>query len=194
MDDITRADSNEHRPSGRFVLRIDPDLHAFLRHSAKAAGISLNEFCSRSLALPPADLPEEILEALKRAIHLMGANIVGVMAFGSWARGEMVEESDIDLLLVVESQVDIDRSLYRKWDRTPPLRWSGHSIEPHFVHLPPDGARITGLWAEVVLDGIVLFDRDLSLSRRLGEIRRRIASGELMRRWSGGYPYWVEVA
>lgn len=153
----------------------------------------MNEFCSRSLALPPTNLPEEIMEALKRAIHLMGANILGVVAFGSWARGEMTEGSDIDLLIVVKTEVEIDRMLYRRWDRSP-LEWAGHSIEPHFVHLPVDGARITGLWAEVALDGIVLFDGDLALSRRLGEIRRRIASGELIRRWSGGHPYWVEVA
>jgi hypothetical protein len=193
MSDTKQKALNDIRPSGRFVLRIDPDLHALLRQSAKVAGLSLNELCSRRLALPPPDLPAEILEALKRAIRLMGANIVGVMAFGSWAREEMVEGSDIDLLLVVESAVEIDRSLYRAWDRAP-LRWNGHSIEPHFVHLPADGARITGLWAEVVLDGIVLFDRDLSLSRRLVEIRRRVVAGELMRRWSGGHPYWVEIA
>jgi len=193
MYDTTQNKSQSDRPSGRFVLRIDPDLHASLRQSASDAGMSLNEFCSRSLALPRADLPDQILEALKRAIDLMGTNILGVVAFGSWARGEMVEGSDVDLLIVLRSEVDIDRSLYRAWDRSP-LKWNGHFIEPHFVHLPVDGARITGLWAEVVLDGILLFDRDLALSRRLVEIRRRIASGELIRRWSGGHPYWVEVA
>jgi len=184
MNDTNQRDSKDDRPSGRFVLRIDPDLHAFLRDSAAAAGMSLNEYCSRSLALPPAD---------QRAFNLMGVNILGVVAFGSWARGEMMQGSDIDLLIVLRSEVQIDRPLYRAWDRSP-LKWAGHSIEPHFVHLPAGGARITGLWAEVVLDGIVLFDRELALSRRLAEIRRRIASGELTRRWSGGHPYWVEEA
>ena len=193
MNDTNQRNSKDDRPSGRFVLRIDPDLHAFLRDSATAAGMSLNEYCSRSLALPPADLPGGILEGMKRAINLMGVNILGVVAFGSWARGEMMEGSDIDLLIVVRSEVQIERPLYRAWDRSP-LKWAGHSIEPHFVHLPAGGARITGLWAEVVLDGIVLFDRELALSRRLAEFRRRIASGELTRRWSGGHPYWVEVA
>jgi hypothetical protein len=193
MSDTTSPDPNDDRPSGRFVLRIDPDLHAFLREAAGTAGVSLNEFCSRSLLLPPSDLPEGILEALRRAIRLLGEDLLAAVAFGSWARGELVEESDIDLLLVLRSEVDLRRSLYRAWDRSP-LTWSGHSIEPHFVHLPDEGARITGFWAEVVLDGIVLFDRDLALSRRLAEFRRRIASGALVRRWTGGHPYWVEVA
>lgn len=155
--------------------------------------MSLNELCSRILALPPAHLPEGILKATKKAIALVGTNILGVVAFGSWARDEMAEESDIDLLIVVRPELEIGRSLYRTWDRSP-SEWAGHSIEPHFVHLPTSGARITGLWAEVALDGIVLLDGDLTLSRRLGEIRRRVASGELIRRWSGGHAYWVEVA
>lgn len=193
MNDTIARNPNDEQPSGRFVLRIDPDLHAFLRDAARAAGVSLNEFCSRSLLLPPADLPKGILDALSKAIRLLGDDLLSAVAFGSWARGEMVDGSDIDLLLVLRSEVDLQRSLYRAWDRSP-LTWSGHSIEPHFVHLPDDGARITGFWAEVVVDGIVLFDRDLTLSRRLAEFRRRIASGAMVRRWSGGHPYWVEVA
>ena len=193
MSDTIESHSTGPPPSGRFVLRIDPKLHAFLRESASAAGMSLNEFCSRSLARPSADLPKGVLDALRRAIDLLGANILGVVAFGSWARNQMVEGSDIDLLMVVKSEVQIDRSLYRMWDRSP-LEWAGHAIEPHFVHLPASGARVSGLWAEIVVDGIVLFDRDMALSRRLAEIRRRIASGEFIRRWSSGHPYWVEVA
>ncbi|MGD2122295.1 MAG: toxin-antitoxin system HicB family antitoxin [Gemmatimonadota bacterium] len=186
-------DFEAERPSGRFVLRIDPDLHASLRRAADKAGISLNELCSRRLVLPSSPLPDGILEAVRRAVDLLGDDVRGVVAFGSWARDELVEGSDVDLLIVVEPSLKIDRSLYREWDRAP-LTWAGHRIEPHFIHLPEKGRRITGLWAEVALDGIVLFDRDHSLSRRMAEIRSRIASGELSRRWKDGHPYWVEVA
>ena len=153
----------------------------------------MNELCSRSLALPSALLPDGILEGVRRARDLLGEDIRGVVAFGSWARDELVEGSDVDLLIVLDPERRIDRSLYRAWDRFP-LAWAGYSIEPHFVHLPEEGRRITGLWAEVSIDGIVLFDAELSLSRRLAEIRRRIASGEVVRRWEGGHPYWVGVA
>jgi hypothetical protein len=155
--------------------------------------MSLNELCSRRLALPSSPLPEGILEGVRRAVDLLGADVLGVVAFGSWARNEMVEGSDVDLLIVLGPSLRIDRSLYRGWDRAP-LTWAGHRIEPHFVHLPARGRRITGLWAEVAVDGIVLFDRDHSLSRRMAEIRSRIASGEMIRRWRDGHPYWVEVA
>lgn len=39
-----------------------------------------------------------------------------------------------------------------------------------------------------------LFDRDLSLGRRLVEIRRRIVGGEIVRRRIHGQSYWVEPA
>ncbi len=39
------------KPSGRILLRIDPGLHESLALRALAEGVSLNELCSRSLAL-----------------------------------------------------------------------------------------------------------------------------------------------
>jgi predicted nucleotidyltransferase len=193
MNDTKEKDLANEPPSGRFVLRIDPDLHAVLRQGAKDAGISLNEFCARKLAVPSTDLPVGIQAAVRRAVDVLGSDIRGVVAFGSWARDDTVESSDIDLLIVASPERAIDRSLYRVWDQRP-VEWAGRTIEPHFVHLPVEGVRVTGLWAEVALDGIVILDVDLSLSRRMSEIRTRIASGEMIRRWKDGYPYWVEVA
>lgn len=193
MSDTTEKHQEDERPSGRFLLRIDPDLHTSLRHEARDAGVSLNEFCARKLALPSPRLPVGIVKAVRKASGLLDGDLLGAVAFGSWARDELVERSDIDLLFVVESERRIDRSLYRAWDRSP-LEGSGRTVEPHFVHLSEAGARVTGLWAEIALDGIVLVDVDLALSRRLAEIRRRIVSGEMTRRWEGGHPYWVEVA
>jgi hypothetical protein len=99
----------------------------------------------------------------------------------------------VDLLLVVESGLEITRALYRDWDERP-LRWEDHPVEPHFVHLPEANARITGLWAEAAVDGVVLFERGLELSRHLAQVRRRILAGEIQRRWVHGQPYWVEAA
>jgi predicted nucleotidyltransferase len=130
---------------------------------------------------------------VEQALQVLGSHLVGVVAFGSWARDELATDSDVDHLVVVKADVEIERPIYAQWDQTP-LDWSGRSVEPHFAHLPGFGARISGLWAEVAVDGIVLFDRDLALSRRLVEIRRRIASGEMVRRTSHGHSYWVDLA
>lgn len=196
MDDIDNKDrSRRDLPSGRFVLRIDPGLHAALREAAAEAGISLNEYCSRKLAAPVGDLAafQGAWETVGRAAGLFADALVGVAVFGSWARGEESSGSDVDALVVVEARVEIARGLYRRWDEAP-VSWDGHEVEPHFVHLPGPEDEATGLWAEVALDGLVLFERDLRLSAHLARVRRDIADGRVVRRTVHGQPYWVRAA
>jgi len=181
--------------SGRFVLRLDPRLHARLRREAVAEGTSLNDYCARKLGEPPWTIPLPLREGVDRARALFGDDVAGVAAFGSWSRGEMSDGSDIDLLIVLERTVPLGRSLYRRWDEQP-VAWNGRTVEPQFVSLPDEDEKLEGLWAEVALDGIIVFERGLKLSLRLVRLRREIATGRLIRRIVHGQPYWVrnEVA
>ena len=88
---------------------------------------------------------------------------------------------------MVEDDVALTRELYRAWNDTP-LEWEGRRVEEHFVHLPKAGSRVSGLWAEVAVDGVVLFERGLELSRALAGIRREIAAGRIVRRSAHGQP------
>jgi hypothetical protein len=177
-------------PSGRFVLRISPGLHAGLREAARGAGLSLNDYCARKLAHPAGGVTGPVVEVVGKAAARFGAALVGIVAFGSWVREEAVDGSDVDLLVVVDDDVSIVRDLYRSWDEDP-LSWDGRPVEVHFVHIPGAGEPPTGLWAEAAIDGAVLFERDLTLSKRLAGIRRRIVAGDLARRRVHGQPYWV---
>jgi hypothetical protein len=181
--------------SGRFLLRLGPGLHAALREAAAAAGVSLNEYCGTKLAVPlsVAGTGESIARAVTRAAALFADDLIGVVLFGSWVRGEATEDSDVDLLVVVEDDVRLTRSLYRCWDREP-VRWEGRPVEPHFVHLQGPQHELIGTWAEVAVDGLVLFERGLEISARLRSIRREIAEGRLIRKTVHGQPYWAEVA
>jgi hypothetical protein len=69
--------------------------------------------------------------------------------------------------------------------------WEGREIDLHFVHLPDRDNPVSGTWAEAGVCGIVLYDHDLLVSRRLIDIRSRIAGGELTRRMAQGQPYWI---
>jgi hypothetical protein len=131
--------------------------------------------------------------AVGRAACLFGPRLVGVAAFGSWARGELSESSDVDLLVCLESSVALTRTLYRDWDEQP-VTWNGHILEPHFVHLPSLQRRAGSVWAEVALDGVVLFERDFRISSKLVQVRHDIVSGRIVRRIAHGQPYWTEVA
>lgn len=179
--------------SGRFLLRIEPALHAELRAAARETGLSLNEYCARRLAMPEAGFMDEGGASVRRALQLFGRDLIAVAAFGSWARGRAADTSDVDLLVVVEERVALGRQAYRSWDESP-VTWSGRPVEPHLVHLPAAGQRVSGLWAEVALDGVILFEREYRLSRRLVPIRAAIAEGRLVRRRVHGQTYWVEAA
>jgi hypothetical protein len=101
--------------------------------------------------------------------------------------------SDVDVLVVVSEDLRIDRDLYRAWDQSP-VSWNDHPLEPHFVHLPGAGSRLTGFWAEVAVDGVVIYEKELIVSGRLVQFRRQIAAGRMRRRTSQGQSYWVGEA
>ena len=184
---------SRHAASGKFLLRIDSGLHAALRAGAAAAGTSLNDYCARKLAAPGLLPVGPAGEVVARCARQIGDALSGVVAFGSWARSAAAAGSDIDVLIVVDGGVRLTRSLYRPWD-VEPLVWEGHRVEPHFVHAPADRGRPSSLWLEVAVDGLVLHDRDLEVSRLLASIRARIVESGMRRQWSHGQPYWVSAA
>ena len=180
--------------SGRFLIRIDPGLHAALREAARAEDVSLNEYCARKLAAPTGSpsLGTDAFAAVQRAAVCFGADLLAVAAFGSWARGEEADDSDVDLVIVLDDRVELQRDLYRRWDGESP-RWEGRTLDVHIVHLPDRDRFSPSVWGEVAIDGIVLFERDLVLSRRLVDVRRRIVAGDVVRRVAAaGQPYWVD--
>lgn len=185
---------NDITASGRFVLRLPPPLHAALREAAREAGVSLNDYCMRRLSAPGIRLEHPgLAEVAARAASLAGPDLIGVAVFGSWARGTATAASDIDALVVVEPSYALTRAAYRPWDADPPIV-DGRRVDAHIVRLPVTGSRVTGLWAEVAIDGLVVFERGLRLSMHLASVRRAILAGRIERRTLHGQPYWHEVA
>lgn len=193
---IVARDTKRRQASGRFVLRLDPGLHAALREAARAAELSLNDYCATKLAAPAGmPAPSRALAAVvQRAAQQFGADLLAVAAYGSWARDELHDASDVDVLVVLESHVPLRRALYRVWDEEP-LWCDGRRVEAHLAHLPPPNETVAGIWSEVAIDGIVLFERGLQLSSRLVRVRHDIVAGRIVRRTVHGQGYWVhEVA
>ncbi len=180
--------------SGRFVVRMPPALHAALHGAARESGVSLNTYCVRRLAAAGSGVAadQDVAALLIRARAVAGDALAAVVLHGSWVRGEAGSASGVDALLVVEPDLTLTRALYRAWDAKP-VTWRGRRVDPHFVH-PAADEGFSGLWAEVALDGTVLFDRGWMLSARLARVRRAIADGRLVRRVVHGQPYWTEAA
>ncbi|KPK56746.1 MAG: hypothetical protein AMS21_12540 [Gemmatimonas sp. SG8_38_2] len=132
-------------------------------------------------------------QAVRRAAQVVGEELISVVAFGSWAREELHEHSDVDILVVVDESLELSRDLYLRWDEAP-ITWRGRRVEPHFVHLPDPARMPLGLWSEVAIDGIVLFTRDLQLPSLLVRLRHDIAAGRIVRRVVHGQSYWTAAA
>ena len=180
--------------SGRFVLRLPAALHSALQAAARDAGLSLNEYCARRLAGSGPALPvgTDAVALVSRAAEVAGEALLAVIVYGSWARGDASATSDVDILIVVDTTLAVTRGLYRTWDEVP-VCWQGRDVDPHFVHLPRRDFS-AGVWGEVAIDGIVLFERDGRLSAFLAHVRRAIADGRIVRRLAHGQPYWTMVA
>jgi len=177
-------------PSGRFVLRLPPGLHGTLRDAAARAGLSLNEYCVRALAAPGTDPAGPGAAVAARAAAAFGPDLVGLLLYGSWVRGDATAASDIDALVVLDTSRPITRALYRDWDDEP-LAYDGHRVEVHFIHIPPTDGDPGSVWLEAALDGVVASDRDGRIARYLGLVRRHIAAGDRVRRRAHGQPYWT---
>ena len=179
------------KPSGKFVVRIPPDLHEEAKRKAADSGISLNEYCIRALSSCAAgsDGDRHFGDSyIETASSILSDSLLSVMLFGSTARGEARDDSDVDLLIVVKPTVPLTRALYEAWD----VRNRDDLVSPHFVHLPEDPLSAGSVWYETALDGVLLYESGRSVSRFLGRIRRAIADGLIERRTAYGKPYWIK--
>lgn len=151
------------------------------------AGVSMNEFCIQRIASPAVE--RHAREIVAEAEHLFGRDLLGVVEYGSVARSEAAEGSDVDLLIVIDRRVPLTRDLYRQWDAQPRIA-GGRAVDAHFTYLP-DTRTTGGIWAEVAVDGRVLFERDRAITTALRAIRNDIADGRLCRRSVHGQTYWT---
>jgi hypothetical protein len=193
------------QPSGKFVVRIPAALHAQLKGEATATAQSLNQVCISKLQASAT--PDAGLRATSAATELISPGfldailqrwcdtLIGIILFGSAARGDDTEDSDIDLVLVMDAEVKIVRALYRLWEdfcREQCGTQDSGRFSPHFVNLPESIKDAGGLWYEVAIEGIILWESEYRISRFLSAVRAAMGQGKIRRRMVHGSPYWVK--
>ena len=52
---------------------------------------------------------------------------------------------------------------------------------------------LAGFWAEIALDGTMLYDAEFRVSKHLNQVRREIVAGLITRKVVHGQPYWVHT-
>jgi hypothetical protein len=176
--------------SGKFIIRMSKEQHAVLQREARRLECSLNDLCLKRLTASIAieSLPEEIRSASSAASDLFSDRLLALAVFGSWAKGKTNDLSDIDLLIVLRQDLAITRQIYTDFENKCPVQGR---IEPHFLHLPDTTRRISGLWAEVAMAGVIISDTSFALQRYLNFVKEQIVAGHLVKERLHGQNYWV---
>jgi predicted nucleotidyltransferase len=118
----------------------------------------------------PAPFVTSVKEFCVRALSTFGGRLRSVVLFGSVARGDWDEGSDIDLLLVIEGLPK--KVLDRDTEILPLTRGLPHAIT--FVPYTPEELEETPpLLLDVAMDGILLYDTGF-MREKIERVRKRL--------------------
>jgi hypothetical protein len=138
--------------------------------------------------LTPAEVAErceKIVAALRAAL---GEKLVAVALYGSWARGDAEEGSDIDLLIIACDLPD------HPLERRKFLHHIVSDISPRtdFSAYSPEGfdGQFQSLYLDFGLDAKPLYDPTGYLTQRLERVRAIIEEAGLYREQKGKDLYW----
>ena len=114
--------------------------------------------------------------------------IIGILLYGSYARGEATSRSDIDILVVLDSSVLIKRVIYSEIDS---LSGMDQRYSVMLSHLPEPEKRASTLWLEVAQECVILSDQDHKIAKAIAFLQSLISKGKVQRKESHGQGYWV---
>ncbi|MCC6014885.1 MAG: nucleotidyltransferase domain-containing protein [Desulfurococcaceae archaeon] len=149
------------------------------------------------LAEPYRTLVESLCRSLQ---EVLGDRLVSVAVFGSVARGEAREGSDVDLLIVVRG---LPRSRFRSLEI---FEEAERAVEPlveepwsrgYYVDFSPiildveEAGRHRPVYLDMVVDAVIVYDRDNFLRGVLDELASRLRALGAERRRVGRLWYWV---
>jgi predicted nucleotidyltransferase len=183
--------------SKSFVLRLDPEHFNQLQKRAQKLGISINALCVSLLKVDAQAASKALDPVLSLILNAFAGSVIGVILYGSVARGTQTSSSDIDLLIVLKESTAIDSKLYKKWDAATEEHFKDQKtvsltseVSPSFVHLPKEPELSSGLWLEVALEGKILWEQDRQIQDTLHKLRQLIAEGKFLKSYTYGVPYW----
>jgi len=149
------------------------------------------------IAEPYRTLVKRLCESLQ---EVLGDRLVSLAVFGSVARGEAREDSDVDLLIVVQG---LPKSRLRRQElfeeaekAVEPLveeLWSrGYHVDFSPIILDVEEARRhRPIYLDLVVDAVLVFDRDGFLKGVLDEVAAKLKALGAERRKVGRLWYWV---
>jgi predicted nucleotidyltransferase len=107
---------------------------------------------------------------------LLGDEFLGLMLFGSWARGEARNYSDVDVLIVLRSLrgFEVRSSIYNVLAKC--VKRAVTLIDVRADELFKGELELTPLLLNILVDGIVIYDKTGKLSELTSKVRRFVNS------------------
>ncbi|MBI2092598.1 MAG: nucleotidyltransferase domain-containing protein [Deltaproteobacteria bacterium] len=171
-------------------------MHRQLADFARRSQLSLNQACIELLKknLYGSDgetqLLQKIYEPAQKLKQHFGEKLCGIILFGSQVTGKATSESDIDLMIILDKSMPIERGLYKWWDDN--IVWNEKNmLNPHFVNILEDEKLAGGLWLEIATTGKVIYQKKTVLDKLFAKLKELIGNGEVRMYISNGHPYWV---
>jgi len=143
------------------------------------------------------DASEGLVRLLEERLRGLREECVrAVVLFGSLARGEARERSDVDLLVLhegcgIEDPVKRRRYLYRVMAEALGREFEAITVIDMELAEFVRPKEVTPLLLNIYWDGMVVLDRTGVLREFLSRVRRRISSSGLRRVRDGKAYYWV---
>lgn len=133
------------------------------------------------------------------AQEVLGENLTSVVLFGSVARGEAHERSDIDLFVVAR---ELPKGAFRRRELLEPIRarlepelrelWK-RGIYTDFVEVirsEEEAQRFHTLYLDMTEEAVILYDRDGFFAGILERVRRKLRELGAQRKKLGKVWYW----
>lgn len=145
---------------------------------------------------------KELLKSAKDLIiNKYGKDLVSIAVFGSVARGDFNSESDIDMMIVANSDESMGKRLnnfqtvLEELSKTAAYRSCKEKMMPHKIQpivLNPDEVKKRpSILLDIVTDAMILFDRDDFLRLEIKSMRRRLNETGAKKIERGRKWYWI---
>jgi len=153
------------------------------------------KFERESARKPPREAAEDIVRKLKECAgeleKLLGDELVGFVLFGSWARGEAREDSDVDVLVVLKSLKGMEARAFVYKVVAERVKRAVTLVDARADELFKEGLELTPLLFNILVDGIVVYDKTGRLEELAAKARQLVEEMGLVRyRTSDGKYGW----
>ncbi len=164
-----------------------------------------NEFRIINIERIPHKYYAQLVERYSRLLlEHFSSRLLSIVLFGSVSRGDWDRDSDIDLLIIVDDwdNMPIWKRLRELYEIREKLRKTGEyrsaleaGYTPVIQHYPlgrREALKFHRIYLDIVLDGIVIYDRDCFISRIIDTLRDRLMKygAKRITKPDGKY-YWV---